>query len=159
MTRDIEHPLFPTLAKANKLFLHFQFVAQNFVTAVSSYVYDIAIGSTFDAFLATISADRKDDPPGTVDSSEFSDVFSLAERHSAVLDVILGSCLLRSSQRAVGDLLRSSLEMVLDLALLMADLKQGTYQEYQASEALEQLFNRFRSRVIMLVSWAGLLLG
>lgn len=147
MTRDTQHPLFPTLAEAKKLFLHFHFIAQNFVMAVSSYVYDTAIGSNYDAFLKTIS--QANDHQHS--DNAFSDVFTLAEQHSAMLDVILGSCLLRSGQRVVGDLLRSALDVVLELALLMADLKQGTYQEYQAEILLQKLFKKFRSRVVTLV--------
>ena len=147
MTRDTQHPLFPTLATANKLFLHFRFVAQNFVAAVASYVYDTAIGSNYDAFLESISHGNQN----TNVNSRFSDIFALAEQHSVVLDVILGSCLLRSSQRVVGDLLRGSLDMVLEFASLMVDLKQGVYQEYQADTHLRQLFKKFQSRLITFV--------
>lgn len=152
MARDVQNPLFPTLSPSRKLFLRFHFIAQNFVEAVSSYIYDIAIGSNFDAFLSTASPSRTSSKGS---APVFSDIFTLAEQHSALLDVILGACLLRSSQRAEGELLRGSLDMILELALLMADLKQGTYQEYQASTLLEKLFKLFRSRMTKLVCYSA----
>jgi hypothetical protein len=138
--------LFPTLSQSRKLLTHFRFVAQSFVTTLSAYVFDVAIGGNFDAFLARVTACRL----GT--SSEFSDVFSLAGAHSAVLDDILSACLMRSGQRAAGDLLRGSLELVLELCIMIGDLKDGRLQEYQASSALDVLFVAFRKKMSTLVS-------
>ena len=56
LTRAATTPLFPTLAPAQKLLLHFRFVVQSFVMGLSSYVYDIAIGSNIDAFLERLAA-------------------------------------------------------------------------------------------------------
>ncbi|KAJ3001286.1 hypothetical protein NUW54_g6525 [Trametes sanguinea] len=56
VTRKTSAPLFPTLTSSNKLLLHFRFVAHGFIMGLSSYVYDVAIGSHMDAFLARLSA-------------------------------------------------------------------------------------------------------
>ncbi|OAX44150.1 gamma-tubulin complex, DGRIP91/SPC98 component protein [Rhizopogon vinicolor AM-OR11-026] len=144
--------LFPTLSESRKLLTHFRFVAHSFVTTLSGYVFDVAIGGNFDAFLARVAACRL----GT--SSEFSDVFSLAGAHSAVLDDILSACLLRSGQRAAGDLLRGSLELVLELCIMIGDLKDGRLQEYQASSALVVLFAAFRKKMSTLIKVLELLL-
>ncbi|KAI8993788.1 Spc98 family-domain-containing protein [Trametes punicea] len=171
LTRKASTPLFPTLAPANKLLLHFRFVAHAFIMALSSYVYDVAIGSNMDAFLARLSADRHSSYPATHAAMDqenltasaaglgrnhkqmtgFADVFELAERHSRVLDDILSCCLLRSGQKAVGDILRQCMEIVLELGILAGDLKDGHLEEYEAAPALEELWDRFHARMTTFV--------
>ncbi|KAG1826425.1 Spc98 family-domain-containing protein [Suillus variegatus] len=147
--RDV---LFPTLNQSRKLLIHFRFMAHSFVTTLSAYIFDVAIGGNFDAFLARITACRL----GT--SSEFTDVFSLAEAHSAVLNDILSACLMRSAQRAAGDLLRGSLELILELCVMIGDLNDGRLQEYQASSALDVLFAAFRNKISTLIKVLEVLL-
>lgn len=164
-------PLFETLTPSNKLFLHFRFLAHTVVTTISSYVYDTAIGGHFDAFLSTLSPSTL---PPTAPSSplqsstasrpyqtstslpkpqpHLSDVFALADRHSEVLDDILGACLLRSSQKAAGEVLRGILDTVLKFGILMSDLAAHRVQEYEAAAPLEDLYELFRRRCIALVS-------
>lgn len=144
--------LFPTLNQSRKLLTHFRFMAHSFVTTLSAYIFDVAIGGNFDAFLARITACRL----GT--SSEFTDVFSLAEAHSAVLNDILSACLMRSAQRAAGDLLRGSLELILELCVMIGDLNDGRLQEYQASSALDVLFAAFRNKISTLIKVLEVLL-
>ncbi|KAI0655958.1 Spc98 family-domain-containing protein [Cubamyces menziesii] len=169
LTRRAAAPLFPTFSPANKLLLHFRFVAHAFIMALSSYVYDIAIGSNMDAFLARLSAASGSTSPasGFPSSGEvlsasglgrreqepvvFTDVFTLAEHHSRVLDDILSSCLLRSGQKAVGDILRQCMELVLELGILVAGLKDGELEEYEAAPALEELWGRFRDKMTTFV--------
>ena len=79
-------------------------------------------------------------------------MFTLADCHSSVLDDILSACLLRSSQRAAGDLLRGTLEVILELCVLVGDLKDGRMAEYQASPVLDMLYASFRKKVSALVS-------
>jgi hypothetical protein len=117
---------------------------------LSSHVFDTAIRGNLDAFLARLS-------PGTHHSLEkesdygFSDIFALADTHSVVLDNILSACLLRSGQKAVGDLLRGALELVLELGIFAGELKRGRLGEYQAAPVLEDLYNAFRSKMSTLV--------
>jgi hypothetical protein len=68
-----------------------------------------------------------------------------------MLDNILSSCLLRSGQKAVGDLLRGVLELVLELGILAGDLKRGRLEEYQAAPLLEDLYATFRGKMSTLV--------
>ena len=159
LQRHSKQPIFETLTSSRKLFLYFRFVAHAFVTALSSYVYDTAIGGAFDTFLASLSTplDHHQPTANTLShsmppSSTPSDVFALAERHSALLDDILSACLLRGSQKSVGDVLRGVLELILQFGLLMADLHNGKMQEYEAAEPLEELFGAFRRRMVALVS-------
>jgi len=152
--------LFPTLTQSRKLLLHFRFIAQSFVSSLSGYVFDTAIGGNFDPFLARLSADAT--PPtsetysnnnntNTNDDGGFSDVFELAQRHSALLDDILSACLLRSGQRGVGDLLRHSLELVLEFTIVVGELHRGRVEEYQAAPLIEELFNKFCLKMTTLV--------
>lgn len=148
MTRTTALPLFPTLPSSRGLLLLFRFAAHSFLSTLSTYIYDTAIGGNFDALLLRITACRESpDAP-----SAFRDVFALAEYHSSVLDDILSACLLRSTQRAAGDLLRGTLELVLEFCVLVGDLKDGRMAEYQVSPMLDALYASFRKRVSALVS-------
>jgi hypothetical protein len=150
MAHKNTEPLFPTLSHSSKLFLHFRFVAHSFVTSLSSYIFDMAIGGNFDAFLARLSP-KIPHPPDKEYKYGFSDVFALADAHSVVLDNILSACLLRSGQKAVGDLLRGSLELVLELGILAGELKRGHLEEYQAAPLLDDLYAAFRGKMSTLV--------
>ena len=83
--------------------------------------------------------------------ANFSDVFSLVKYHSSVMDNILSASLLRSGQRAAGDLLRGTLETVLELGILAGDLKRGRVEEYQAAPRLADLYSSFRGKMKTLV--------
>ncbi|KIK92822.1 hypothetical protein PAXRUDRAFT_829603 [Paxillus rubicundulus Ve08.2h10] len=143
LTRASSVLLFPTLASSHKLLLHFRFITHSFVSTLSAYIYDAAIGANFDAFLSRINSCRE--TPGA--PTGFRDVFAMAECHSSVLDDILSACLLKSYQRTAGDLLRNTLEVVLEFCVLVGDLKDGRFKEYQASLTLEVLYASFRKKV------------
>ncbi|KAI0087944.1 hypothetical protein BDY19DRAFT_951176 [Irpex rosettiformis] len=144
-------PLFQTITPSQKLFEFFRFMASSFVSTLSSYVYDVAIGSNFDTFLSKLGATHSSS--ASQESPPFSDVFSLAEGHSKLMDDVLSACLMRSAQKPVGDLLRSVLDVILDFGILMSDLKQGDIQEYQAAGPLENLCSSYRKKMITLVSF------
>jgi len=148
MCRAAARPLFPTLTPSNKLLLHFRFIAHSFVTNLSEYVLDTAIGGNFDPFLASLSPAAEGHGHGH--GPAFSDVFALAKAHSELMDDVLSACLLRSSQRAAGDLLRQALELVLEFAVLVGDLKMGRLEEYQAAPLLADLAGRFRAKMMAL---------
>lgn len=157
--------LFPTFSASRKLLLHFRFVAQSFVSALSSYVFDTVIGGNFDFFFARLSGQISDPPSSSTTPDKegapyhqhrFSDVFELAEAHSSLLDSILSACLLRSGQRAMSDLLRQALEIVLELAIVIGELHRERIQEYQAGPMVEELYNKFRAKMALLVSAFGL---
>lgn len=135
---------------------------------LSCYVYDVAIGSNMDSFLSRLTAASSSvsgsststststatsDPRQTIDKSAvFEDVFSLADYHSKVLDDILSSCLLRSGQKAVGDILRGCTELVLELGVLAGEIKDGNLEEYEAAPMLDELWGRFRAKMTTFVS-------
>lgn len=151
MTLQDSPPLFETFTASRKLFLHFRFLANSFVAALTSYVYDTAIGGTFDAFLHTLTPPGPDALTEPRHTTASADVFSLAEQHSKVMDDILSACLLRSTQKAVGDLLRGVLEVILEFGILMGDLRDERMQEYEAAAPLEDLFAAFKRRMLSLV--------
>ncbi|KAJ3868300.1 gamma-tubulin complex, DGRIP91/SPC98 component protein [Lentinula novae-zelandiae] len=134
--------VFGTLASSRKMLLHFRFIAQSFVANLVEYVYDTAIAGNLDPFLA-----RLEEVDSGTTHARYSDVFSLAEAHSGVMDDILTACLLRSGQRIAGGALRDSLELVLDFTVLVGDLYRGRIEEYQAASVLENLYIQFRNNM------------
>ncbi|KAF8633668.1 hypothetical protein AX15_001316 [Amanita polypyramis BW_CC] len=168
MSRSLHKPLFQTLAKFRKLMFHFRFVAQSLVSNLSAYVFDTAIGGNFDPFIerlaataaaassASVSVSLLTTPNSTTFTSHltpttgrFSDVFSLSQSHSELLDNILSACLLRSGQREVGDILRQSLELVLEFSVVIGELHRGRLEEYQAGLMIEDIFVKFRGNMMM----------
>ncbi|KDR74981.1 hypothetical protein GALMADRAFT_69458 [Galerina marginata CBS 339.88] len=141
--------LFPTLIQARNLLLHFRFLAQTFVSNLAGYVFDTAIGGNFDPFIEQLSADKagQSSQDQKLGNTTFSDVFELAQRHSALMDDILSACLLRSGQRGVGDLLRHSMELVLEFTIVVGELHRGRIQEYQAAPLVEELFRKFCTKM------------
>ncbi|KAF9804294.1 hypothetical protein IEO21_09428 [Rhodonia placenta] len=151
MTRKTDRPLFPTLTHSNRLVLHFGFVAQSFLASLSSYVYDKAIRGRFDALLDALSSREKESSAAQVEPG-FLDIFALAKVHAQVLDNILSACLLRSGQKAVGDVLRNCIELILELGILAGERYRGRMEEYQAAGPLEDLWARFSSRMATLMN-------
>ncbi|KAK7472513.1 hypothetical protein VKT23_000628 [Stygiomarasmius scandens] len=147
MSVSTERPIFPTLASSYKLFLHFRFIAQSFISNLSGYVYETAIGGNFGPFLASLrpSAAKLDN------RFRFSDVFSLADAHSRLLNDILTACLMRTSQRAAGALLKDAMELVLDFTVLTGELYRGRMEEYQAAPLLENMHRQFRKKMASLL--------
>jgi Gamma tubulin complex component C-terminal len=143
MSRSHKLPLFATFARTNALFLHFRFLVQTFFSQFMSYIYDTAIRGNFDAFLEILKSDMQ----------QFPDIFALAEYHSSIMDDILTACLLRSGQKAAGDVLRGCLETILELGVLTGELTRGRIEEYQAKPILEGLYEAFKSKMIRLVSF------
>ncbi|KAL4078503.1 Spc98 family-domain-containing protein [Scleroderma yunnanense] len=156
LIRPSSTPLFNTLSAPNKLLCQFRFAAHSFINALSTYIYDVAIGGNFDAFLSQIAACRgniaSDYPCG------FRDIFDLSQTHSSVLDNILSACLLRSSQRNVGNILQSAMELVLQFCVLVSNLTDSRLEEYQATSALAALYASFRKKVATLVKVLSVLL-
>ena len=148
--------LFPTLTQSRRLLLHLRFIAQAFVFSLSGYIFDTAISGNFDPFIAQLSTDM-----ATTSTSEtyndasneggFSDVFKLTQCHSALLDDILSACLLRSGQWGVGDLLRHSLELVLEFTIVVGELHRGRIREYQVALLIQELFKKFCLKMTTLV--------
>ena len=126
------------------------------MSSLSGYIFDTAIGGNFDPFLARLSSGDSGLPNSSLNERafEFSDVFELAQCHSALLDDILSACLLRSGQKGVGDLLRHSLELVLEFTIVVGELHRGRLEEYQAAPLIEDLFERFRTKMTTFVGFS-----
>lgn len=150
LCRKDSESLFQTLISSHRQFLHFRFVAASFVHSLSAYVFDTAIGANFDALLSRVSS-AQDKSPNYEEDGVFSDIYTLAAYHSTVLDDILSACLLRSGQRAAGDLLRTALELILDFGILAGQLHRGLVEEYKAATQVEYLFRSFRGKMQTLV--------
>lgn len=173
MTGVSAQPLFPTLDQSRKLLLHFRFIAQSFVSTLSAYVFDTAIRGNFDPFLnqlesssfsrtasgaTSLSASSSTNPrTSSSEPNGFSDVFELATAHSDLLDRILTACLLRSSQKLPGELLRQSLELVLEFCVVVGELKRGRLREYEAASLIEEVLTKFKAKMASFVSISSLL--
>lgn len=152
--RSASNVLFPTLTKSRKLLLHFRFISQAFVSSLSGYIFDTAICGNFDPFLGRLSGGDSGLPTSSSNNErtfQFSDVFELAQCHSVLLDDILNACLLRSGQKGVGELLRHSLELVLEFTIVVGELHRGRLEEYQAAPLIEDLFQKFRTKMATFV--------
>ncbi|KAK0213089.1 gamma-tubulin complex, DGRIP91/SPC98 component protein [Desarmillaria ectypa] len=151
MTRSLDAPLFPTLSAPKKKLLHLRFISHSLVSALCQYTCDTAIGGNFDTFLERLSPHAS---PFLYDGepSGFSDVFALARAHSALLDDILSACLMRSSQRQAGDLLRDFLELILEFSILAGQLRRRSLEEYQAALLLDDLYTRLRKKMSIFTS-------
>ena len=134
------------------MLLHLIFNAHSFVQRLSSYIYDVAIGGHFDAFLYRLALSEKTETQ--INSLQaFKDVVSIAQHHSRLLDTILSSCLLRSSQKPISDTLRVCLETILDLGVFVNGFRYGRMKEYEAKQQVEDLFKRFQNAVTGFVSY------
>ncbi|KAI5121959.1 hypothetical protein M0805_002030 [Coniferiporia weirii] len=158
--------LFTDHPAARNTLTHFRFAAQAFVSALSAYVADTAVRGNVDAFFARLSAAESASALSSRSESEpepevttttfaargpFADVYALMQRHARVLDDVLAACLLRSAQRAVGDVLRACLEIVLEFAVLVGNVHRGVVKEAPAAARLEALYNKFHSRLGVLL--------
>lgn len=155
MTNDISNPPFPTLARPRKIVLHFRFIAQSFISTLSSYVFDTAIGGNFDPFLAQLASSTSftdTDASTSVEASRFTDAFELASAHSNLLDRILTACLLRSGQKVVADLLGQALDLVLEFCVVVGELQRRRLKEYEAEEMVEGVYAKLRARMATFVS-------
>jgi hypothetical protein len=83
------------------------------------------------------------------------DVFGLAKVHADLMDTILASCLLRSSQSNVSDALREVLRTILSLGRLVLRTSMREVPEILAAAELEELHNAFESHTAKFVSPMG----
>lgn len=145
--------LFPTLSKSRQLLLHFRFVSQAFISSLSGYIFNTAIEGNFGPLIARLTTTESSTSLLTnTPEQSFSDVFELAQAHSNLLDDILSACLLRSGQKGVGELLRQSMELVLEFTIVIGELHRGRIEEYQAAPMVEELYGRFSIKMTTLVS-------
>ncbi|KAL5522043.1 hypothetical protein ACEPAF_1899 [Sanghuangporus sanghuang] len=143
--------VFANYPNTQNLVLHFRFAAQAFLTAFSAYVADTAIRGNIDPFIACV---RYAEVAATSPSEyigPFADVYALMQRHSRVLDSVLAACLLRGAQRAIGDILRTLLEVILGFSVLVGNayrvevsgIRNGAFDEERAARRVEALFAKF----------------
>ncbi|KAH6914460.1 Spc98 family-domain-containing protein [Coprinopsis sp. MPI-PUGE-AT-0042] len=99
--------------------------------------------------IATITAAATvgSDPATLTTTSGFTDVFELAQAHSSVLDDILSACLLRTGQKGVSELMRHSLEIVLEFCIVVGEVERKRMKEYEAAGVVEDLYTRFRGKM------------
>lgn len=149
LTRTSSVAIFPYNSRAQNILIHFRFAVQSFMSSLSSYVYDTAIGGNFDAFLAHITS--AESSPDLASEEYFSDVFSLMQRHSRVMDDILSACLLRTVQKAVREVLESVLGSIVEFGVLIGNVRSGHVKAAEAAVNVEELFGLFKEKCSLLV--------
>jgi Gamma tubulin complex component C-terminal len=158
----------------------FRFHSHAFVSTLITYVFDTAIGIHLDGFMTRVqdiatqhamrtsqSASPRLDSQGDItnggsynavqvyvddDTKPVADVFEIMDDHSIVLDKILGSCVLRTPQRAISDVLEDILSLVLRLGSLIRDLRRGALTNEAAAAQLQKLHYNFERKMITFVS-------
>jgi hypothetical protein len=166
--------------EALALLHRFRFHSHSFVSTLITYVFDTAIGIHFDGFMTRVKdvaiqhairtsqsnapqldpkVDATNNGPFNVaqvyvddDAKPVADIFELMDDHSIVLDKILGSCVLRTPQRAISDVLEDILSLVLRLGSLVRDLRRGALTNVDAAAQLEKLHYNFERKMITFVS-------
>jgi hypothetical protein len=166
-----------TNQEAYRLLLRFRFHAHAFVSTLTSYIFDTAIGIHFNGFMkrledvalkqaanqspvqskfGAIKTSDKEAPYKSVqeysNSTPAADIFEIMDDHSGILDKILGGCMLRTQQRALSDLLEDILGIVLRLGSLVRDWKRGTLKDEDAGNQLQKLHYNFERKMITFVS-------
>jgi len=171
--------LFTGYPESLGLLHRFRFHTHAFVSTLIAYTFDTAIGTHFDGFMSKVQEiaaqhalrisqrhlsrdnarrDASNEAPGSMriyvddDAKPLADVFDIMDEHSIVLDKILGSCMLRTQQRAISDVLEDILSIVLQLGSLVRDLRRGAFTNEDAARQLGKLHHNFERKMTTFVS-------
>lgn len=153
--------ILPNRPEAQRVFHHLRFQTNAFISALSTYIADSAIGANYNTFMERLvklrhgvseQSPSSSSAPEDVPLEELRDVFSILAYHSAVMDKILEACLLKTRHRSVGASLVSCMDSVLHLGKLVVGLKAGTMSEETAERKLRKIHDSFHSAMENLVS-------
>lgn len=154
----LDEGLFQSTPQAHRLLLRFRFQTHSFVSALTSYIFDSAIGTHFNAFMRRLASvvqqirlhshqEREDDEG----SPSVPDVFELMNDHSKMLDKILGACMLRTQQRAIAEVVTDILSNILDLGTLVGDMKRGIVDDSTGEARVKKLYYAFERKMFTFV--------
>lgn len=153
-----DEALFKSKPQTRRLLLRFRFQTHSFVSALTSYIFDSAIGTHFNAFMQRLesvveqirlhSREKRDGDEG---SPSGPDVFELMNGHSKMLDKILGACMLRTQQRAIAEVVTDILSNVLNLGTLVGDMRRGTVDDSTGETRIKKLYHTFERKMFTLV--------
>lgn len=153
-----DEELFKSKPQTYRLLLRFRFQTHSFVSALTSYIFDSAIGTHFNSFMRRldlvvrqIRLHSRQERDGDEGSPSVPDVFELMNDHSKVLDKILGACILRTQQRAIAEVVTDILSNVLDLGTLVGDIKRGIVDDSTGEERVKKLYNTFERKMFTFV--------
>lgn len=134
-----------------------------FMSTLTTYIFDSAIGTNFSTFLARLTKLRHGVPDGPQTSAddahdnpiaedeELRDVFSILAYHSAVMDRILEACLLKARHRSIAASLTECLDYIIILGKVVVDINSGRLSEEGAERALTNLHASFEAAMTSLV--------
>ena len=153
-----DETLFKSKPQAYRLLLRFRFQTHSFVSTLTSYIFDSAIGTHFNAFMRRfdsvaqqIRLHSHQERDGDERFPSLPDVFELMNDHSKMLDRILGACMLRTQQRAIAEVVTDILSNVLNLGTLVGDMKRGITDEVNGETKMKKLYYTFERKMFTLV--------
>jgi hypothetical protein len=150
--------LFKLKPQAHRLLLRFRFQTHSFVSALTSYIFDCAIGTHFNAFMRRLDSvvqqirlHSRQERDGEDGFPSVPDVFALMNDHSKMLDKILGACMLRTPQRAIAEVVTDILSNILDLGTLVGDMKRGIVDDPTGEARVNKLYYTFERKMFTFV--------
>ena len=151
----LDEELFKSKPQARRLLLRFRFQTHSFVSALTSYIFDSAIGTHFNAFMrrldSVVQQIRSHSRQEHEDFPSVPDVFELMNDHSTVLDKILGACMLRTQQHAIAEVVTDILSNILDLGTLVGDMKRGIVDDAIGEARVKKLYYTFERKMFTFV--------
>ena len=150
--------LFKAKPQTHRLLLRFRFQTHSFVSALTSYIFDSAIGAHFNAFMRRLESvvqqvrlHSRKGRDGDEDFASVPDAFEFMNDHSKMLDKILGACMLRTQQRAIAEVVTDILSIVLNLGTLVGDMKRGIVDDSTGEARIKKLYHTFERKMFTLV--------
>lgn len=150
--------------RSTKLLQRFSRQIQSFTDSSIGYVFDSAIGSHWKTFTSRLQSLKSEYSSTGLrrsqtshsneeeEDQELHDVFSILDYHTDVLDKILTACLLKARLNSANAALRRPLNIVLALARLLKDLREGRRSAEKAASMLVDLHRHWNASMKNLVS-------
>ncbi|KAI9763336.1 MAG: hypothetical protein M1840_000601 [Geoglossum simile] len=130
----------------------FQIESRHFVTAVSSYFFEVSVDATWAKFEAKLDEiERRIDGDDT-DIGQLESLDRLREYHERVLDRMMFAALLRKRQEQVMKLLEDIFTIILTFARYSRTRALGLQQRPKGDNEVYSLYLRFRKRVSVFIT-------
>lgn len=153
-------PIFITRPASKQRLCLFSFHANSFMHALSTYITDAAIGANYAEFIKRLTrlqhgVQERASPQTQINDSDgyddtenhgapLSDVFSIMDYHTSVMDRITEACFLKTRHRGVGGMsLVECMDAILRVGKLVVDLRTGRLAEDDGEPKLVKLVDRF----------------
>jgi hypothetical protein len=147
---------------ALKGFRGLRFRIYAFVASFTSYVYDSAIRTHYDAFIDRLVSVRDGlsasshrhgahDHEGDAEDEDLHDIFQVSARHSTALDRIMTALLLRGPQKNMNARLTACMDVILAFGYLAVQMEEEVVGVEKAVEKIYYLSKQWRTNMLELV--------